>query len=300
MNTSMPHIASSPWPRFGPGELPAEYLPLNSDSLAASEQFGPLTFQISGRSHQHHVQYIAHGRESGVPSECLYPFEFWPLPRVLSQWRFGRLNEVISVRATREVKFRPKPGETLRGCTRVKSVENQRGLSFGFFESKTENPEGEVCMRATDTLLLANGCVEPKLREAVSKAKAPSVFAMAHGQTSILDSWTLRMRFAWPTEKWRNNIHTDEYAQSLGYERALVEGPGIVDVVCSFHESHRGPLSAFRLTWKYVGPLYEGLRVALLERPSDKPCHWNYLVCEFPNQVPGQCRTILCLELEHQ
>jgi hypothetical protein len=300
MNTLIPSVETRPRPRFGSGELPAEYLPLNADSLGAGEQFGPLRFQISGRSHQHHVEHILKGRESSVRSDCLFPFEFWPLPRVLSQWRFGRLNEVISVRATREINFRPKPGEGLRGSTRIKSVQNQRGLCFGFFESKTENAEGKICMRATDTLLLANGCLESKLREAVSKAKAPSVFGTAHGPASILDSWTLRMRFAWPTEKWRNNIHTDEYAQSLGYERALVEGPAIVDVVCSFHESHRGPLNAFKLAWKYVGPLYEDLRVALLERPSDRPGYWSYLVCEFPSQVPGQCRAILCLELERQ
>lgn len=296
MNCSSNTINPKIVPRFGRGQLPVEYVPLNSNSLKVGEIFGPLPFQISMDSHQHHGEYIWSGGGSSAASVNLYPFEFWPLPRVLSQFRFGRLNEVISVRATREIRFRPEPSEMLFGQTRVKAIENHHGLCFGFFESRTVSESGE-CLFATDTLLLANDCVQSKLKQAVEKTKEARVFGKVDAEAAILTAWTLQMRFPWPTAKWHNNIHTEDYARSLGYERALVEGPGIVDVVCSFHESRRGPLNAFRVAWKYIGPLYEGLHVALLDRPSNKPGRWNYLVCEFPTSIPGQCRAILSLEL---
>ncbi|MCI0560215.1 MAG: hypothetical protein MN733_17140, partial [Nitrososphaera sp.] len=128
------------FPKFGPGELPVEYTPLNEQTLKARDRFGPVSYLVSAASHEHHAEFInrCSDANSSVDSCQLYPFEFWPLPRVMSQWRFGRLNEVISVRARRTVVFRPKVNHKLIGETVVRSVAKQGGLCFGFFESTTQ------------------------------------------------------------------------------------------------------------------------------------------------------------------
>jgi len=287
-------------PKFGPGELPVEYTPINDRVLKRGDRFGSLSFQISLSSHQHHLEYITRcntGRlTTGTPN--LYPFEFWPLPRVMSQWRFGRLNEVISIRADRIIQVRPQTDQKLAGETIVKSVAKRKGLCFGFFESTTKTAAGEICMVAEDVLSLANGCDPDKLREAVLDTNVNKVYTFVDTPSSILGSWILQMRYPWPVEKWRNNIHTDVYALSLGYERGLVEGPGIADVVYSIDETHLKDAGSFRLSWEYASPLYHGTQVVLIAEVSSNSQIRRYSVCEPPKEIPGKCRILLNLEIK--
>jgi len=289
-----------PEPRYGAGELPVEYTPLNPRTLRAAEQFGPLVFQISRSSHNHHLEFISRciGREPARNSDRLYAFEFWPLPRVMSQWRFGRLNEVISVRAERHVHFWPAAEEPLWGETTVRSVTVKNGLCFGFFDSVTKTTGGGICMTAEDVLLLANGCDSDALREAVSQVSKSGTFISAPDRASLLGSWPLQMRYAWPVTKWKNNIHTDVYAQMLGYQRGLVEGPGVADVVHAVDSARFGTGLQFRLSWKYLAPLYESTAVAVVSAPSSNADLRRYSVCEFPARLTATCRVLLQVELE--
>lgn len=293
-------------PKYGRGELPIEYTPLTEHSLKSGDRFGPLAFQISDSSHKHHLEFIAKCVGEGaavVGSDSLYPFEFWPLPRVLSQWRFGRLNEVISVRAQRTVMVCPKADQRLLGQTSVRSVTMQNGLCFGFFQSITKLPNGDPCMTAEDVLLLVNGCDPDKLREIVAQAVANmSLISVTDqeltDQKSFLKSWSLRMRYTWPQTKWKNNIHTDVYARALGYERALVEGPGVADVVYAYDAARFGLPQKFRLSWKYLAPLYETTKVLLARQRSSNEKSRRYSVCEFPSRIPPNYRALLDVALE--
>jgi len=202
------------------------------------------------------------------------------------------------VRAERFVQFRPAAEEQLFGETIVRSVRVKHGLCFGFFESVTKTARGDVCMTAEDVLLLANGCDPDALREAISQASKSRVSVSVADRSSLLGSWSLCMRYAWPDSKWKNNIHTDVYAQSLGYKRGLVEGPGVADVVYMLNGVRIGVPQKFKLSWKYLAPLYDGTAVALVSAQQSDTGVRRFSICEIPVQYPATCRVLLEIELE--
>lgn len=194
--------------------------------------------------------------------------------------------------------MRPEPNRKLFGRTVVELVAKRKGLCFGFFKSSTSTEDGEVCMNAEDVLLLANGCDPEKLRMVVTQAIASNVLVSVDSSSSVLGSWTLSMRYAWPDDKWRNNIHTDVYARVLGYEGGLVEGPGISDIVCAIDQTTGGASRMFRLSWKYLAPLYARTQVVLVARGRSESRIRRYSVCEAPETFPSECRALLDVELE--
>lgn len=270
-------------PRFGAGELPVAYTPLNRHTLEPSEHFGPLQFHVSASSHQHHIEFLTNCRPDSLHpanTENLFPFEFWPLPRVMSRWRFGRLNEVISVKAKRNIKLRPKPDENLYGETLAKTVSYRNGLCFATLNSRTIKETGEICMEAEDVLLLANGCDPERLRRAIQQNIRNKTVVPQLSIIQYLSSWRLLMRHDWPQDKWLNNVHTKNYARSLGYFDALVEGPGIADVIFSCDRVSSTPAKSFVLSWKYTAPLYDNLLVSLVRESLAQSDSRRYYLCE--------------------
>jgi hypothetical protein len=290
-------VLQNQFPKYATGDLPSEYLPLNEQNISPNEKFGPLPFSISQSSHQHHSEYLSHCNPESIEGPHLYPFEFWPLPRVMSQWKFGRLNEVISIRADRVVPACPVGTQRLIGETTVTSISRRKGLCFGFFRSITRTESGDACMLAEDVLLLANGCDLSSLHDAVAEISNSRSEALIESPASILGSWILRMRYKWPENLWVNNIHTNSYARSLGYEGGLIEGPAVADVVSSYDRAQRRNPIAFQMSWKYAGPLYEGTPVVLISKSSNNEETRRYTVCEAPRQFPSFCRVLVNVEV---
>lgn len=294
---------SEPWtePRFGRGRLPIEYEPLTDRNIKRGDEYGPLQFDISARSHRHHLEFLerCHVPTSGLSESLLFPFECWPLPRVLSQCRFGRLNEVISVRATRELLSRPAAAESLLGHVRVHSLKRHSGLCLATFSSTTMRHDHIACMRSTDMVILAHSSDPTSLVESVRSA-CDSRMTVSADAVSVLAEWTLTMRFTWDNAQWLHNIHTDEYARRLGYERALVEGPSIADIVFAWHLMQlpvtQHP-SRYFLRWKYTGPLYVNTRVALAMRADAGIESMTYLLLDVSHGTVGHNLNVLA-ELE--
>ncbi len=286
-------------PKFGPGQLPEDYLPINDRTLKAKDDFGPLPFRVSSSSNQHHSNYINQCVLDSVDGdrEYLYPFEFWSTVRVMSRWKFGRLNDLISLQADRLVSRTPKVGEELVGKASVQSVRKRGGLSFGFFQSTTRTERGELCIRANDVLLLISGCDAVALKKAVAQACEEKIAARIDSRASILAEWSLRMRFQWPEGLWHNNVHTHNYAVSLGYERALVEGPPIVDVVWHVDQRYRSITRPCHLSWKYLGPLHVGTPVVLVRSVLTSSLR-RYQICEAAIEYPSNCRVLLDMEVK--
>lgn len=287
---------SSEFPKYATGDLPSDYLPLNEQNINPNEKFGPLPFSISFSSHRHHSEYISQCNPNLLESPYLYPFEFWPLPRVMSQWKFGRLNEVISIRADRVITACPLAGQRLTGETTATAISKRNGLCFGFFKSITHTESGDACMLAEDVLLLANGCDLSSLHAAVAQISNTRKEALIESPAAILGSWVLKMRYRWPEDLWLNNIHTDVYAKSLGYEGGLIEGPAVADVVSSYDRAQRRNPIAFQMSWKYAGPLYEDTPVVLVQKSSNAEKTRRYSVCEAPRQFPSVCRVLVSVE----
>lgn len=57
------------FPKFGPGELPVKYTPLNEQTLKARDRFGPVSFLVSAASHEHHAEFINRCSDAKSPVE---------------------------------------------------------------------------------------------------------------------------------------------------------------------------------------------------------------------------------------
>lgn len=285
-------------PKYDRGELPVDYLPLSGHTLRSNEVFGALPFTVTPTSHRHHLDHmnLCARRPLHGSDEDLYPFEFWSMVRVMSRWKFGRLNELISIGAERLVLSRPNVGEELIGSASVQSIKTQGGVCFGFFQSTTTSESGELYMKARDVLLLINGSDANALRRAVSLASENKIMTTINSSGSVLAQWTLEMRFPWPDELWRNNVHTQNYAVSLGYKGALVEGPPIADVVWHVDKPYRTHRGSCNLSWKYLAPLCLGTRVVLIRKVLDANVR-RYYICEEPREYPANCRVLLDMEV---
>jgi hypothetical protein len=153
-------------------------------------------------------------------------------------------------------------------------------------------------MESEDTILLANGCDLKSLREAVKKTACSNLAETFDRATKPLDSWTLQMRFAWPEEVWRNNVHTRSYATALGFEHPLVEGPAVADRVWRHIRNRFCPHSTTPtlIHWRYRGPLYEGAQVVLVETVATAD-RLEFVVCERSTNQSGEGRILLQIEI---
>jgi hypothetical protein len=291
---------SSPYPKFGAGELPVEYIPINPSNLKPGDKFGPLPFKISESSHHHHLDFIESiiGSYSFEGNSSLFPFEFWPFPRVMSRWFFGRLNEVISVHAERIVNELPKPDQSLTGEVVVKAISKRDGLCFGFFESILKFPGDRICMISRDALLLANACNLSSLRKSIQLKQGNRDFLDLNVASEIMGPWKLKMRYSWPISKWKNNIHTQIYSRFLGFKNALVEGPGIADIVVCVDKVQKSKRPPFQIKWKYLGPLYHDLPVKLFSAVSGDLNVRKYYLCEFSQQIPSKYPILMKFEVK--
>src|SRR5215213_6150280 len=101
-----------------------DYIPLNSQTIKSGMSFGPVEFKIKNQSHQHHIAYLKtenSGKIFNFSRDFLFPFEMFPLPRVLAN-SYKKINEISSVRCKRLIYDLPVPGETLLATTFVDSV----------------------------------------------------------------------------------------------------------------------------------------------------------------------------------
>jgi len=166
-------------------------------------------------------------------------------------------------------------------------VELRRGICFARFLSQTKNSKEVALLEAEDTVMLANGCSDDVLKTAVANSLTNPSTVNVENENEMLARWTLRMRFSWLEEKWRNNIHTNSYARSLGYTGPLVEGPAVVDRVLWIHEALNGPLRHFRVEWKYCGPLYDQLPVTVFPEGEGAEGTFRYSLCSLQESLPG-------------
>jgi hypothetical protein len=130
------------------------------------------------------------------------------------------------------------------------------GISFADFESSLTDASGNSCMDCSDRVLLLNSCDQ----DAVQRLIRTSTSHIDVSNLDILHSWTLQPRWEWHTDEWKNNIHTETYARSLGFETSLVEGPGIVDILLSLLQERKS-VGKFALEWRHSGAAYESANV---------------------------------------
>jgi hypothetical protein len=239
-----------------------DYIPLNSQSLKRGTSFGPREFTIKPTSHHRHLEYLKRenkGCTFDFTTDFLFPFEMFSLPRVLSG-RYKKLNEVLSVQCERTIHRLPNPEEVLRGDVCVNNVFEKYGLCFGYFTSRTVDVNNEVLMISLDKVLLINGSDISSVRESIAKASADQT-SVPEGAEFVGD-FTFQFRHSWDESLWLNNIHTDIYAQHVGFDRGLIEAPAYVDVFLSNASTGSLLKEGIKISWRYQKPLYRDTQVS--------------------------------------
>jgi hypothetical protein len=125
-------------------------------------------------------------------------------------------------------------------------------------------------MESTDKLILVNGSSKSKLKEVICKNESQRENYLNKNSDLNIGSFFLSYRYDWNEALWVNNIHNDRYARSLGYDRGLVEAPGVIDQI--LYNKVMSPFfkPGYSFSWKYNYPLYHGIEVTLYLSKDEK------------------------------
>ncbi len=163
-------VESKKTPKYGPGELPVEYTSMRWDEMTIGEEFGPIEYTVKESSHKRHSEcqqnyhpwYVEKSPWSGP---LYFPFETWCMARVLSRWKYGRLNAGIYAGADWQF-FKPaKLGQKLIGRCKIADKYKKRGKEYVVIECITEDEDGDVILKCREEMvLLADAPPDLKIR----------------------------------------------------------------------------------------------------------------------------------------
>lgn len=235
-------------------ELPVEYIPLSRDNLEAGMKFGTCRFTVKPASNEKTATFLGTGALSIAP--LLFPSELWGMARVLSK-TFGRLNEVVLAFADWELFHIPAyAGIPVKARSEVlgKKTDESKGLSLVKICTETSNINGQLLLRAVDTVLLLHDMPGWKYKDrTVEQTYAAGLVASQQRK--------VRMRYNWD-KMWVNNIHQDAYARQFGYDSGLPEFIVYMDwiylAIChaDAEDWYGGKRRSMRICLKRVFPLY--------------------------------------------
>lgn len=205
-------------PTFDPKRLPVEYIPLSQSNLKVGMKFGPIEFEVKKESHEKSVRLLEQSDLRGttnIKHPFLLPSEIWAWARVLSPY-FGRLNEVVVSGAKWKLVGTAKPGEKLKAQSMVVKIEKRNDLPFATMVTETRNLKGKLLLHSTDEVLLLHDVDRAFYSERNKAYERPA-------NPLSMFSKKVYHRYNWDPNVWKNNEHTDAYAQKFGYERGLPE-----------------------------------------------------------------------------
>jgi hypothetical protein len=240
-----------------------DYVPLNASTIQSGQYFGTHSYSIPSSSHQHHLEYLKKGNQNCAfqfQADFLFSFEMFPLPRVLSSiGGFKKVNEIISIHGERIIHELPKPNEMLYTDVKVDKIFTKNKIVFGYFTSYTKTTAGKLLMISIDKAILLNQTNKKKFREVISTKEKLIPKLIINSTIQKINTVKLFFRHKWDDKIWLNNIHTDSYARSLGYQKGLIEAPCFVDILLSNEKTGLLIKNGVKLSWNYHAPLYHGI-----------------------------------------
>lgn len=249
----------------------SDYVPLTLEALSASPIEAEHEFRISSESHARHIAYLEKLQAiRGHAGHACTPFEMWGLPRTLSAAGFLRLNEVVALSGRWLISADCIPLNALI-CSKVafESGTVRSGLAIGRFRGCTAaHPDGPCLLRFEDRILLLRSSNHQALRNAFERANGRDETARLArcSWVTLAGPWPLGFRFPWRDEDWKNNIHTESFARSLGLEGPLVEAQVLLDLLYFLGREYlaEGSWEATLLTYRCHAPLLAGREVEVL------------------------------------
>jgi len=240
---------------MGQEQLAVDYTPLNRESVKIGEVIGPVRYSISEASRDKTVKFIENSDLEGktkIDLPYLMPSEMWGFARTLSS-SYGRLNEVILAKSRWDVLGRAFPEEELTTTSKILGIPCLRGLPILRVNTVTRNSHGNTVLVSNDSIVMLNGLEEQVYTGEVVN-ESPPKDSLAQSRREIY------FRFPWNEEKWRNNIHTRDYARKFGFKEELPEFVTYMDAISSILMGIRGNefFDGTRIDLKRILPLYKG------------------------------------------
>jgi len=260
-----------------PEDMPVDSPGRRFAEVVVGERLGPVEYRIKPSTHQKHCDLLNIHLPWFEIFWNLFPWEMDCGARVVSRYR-GRQNQDLEGFHEYEF-FKPaKVGQPVFGEVVTVDKYEKRGkyCVVGAAELKDEN--GVLLCRSTHegiTLAEHKGEVERGIGEQYEETwhelgdlvKASKELPVGFVLLKITKGpCPMRVsgfvRGGWSREKWKDNIHEDTYAKSLGYHGGLVEGPiawefALLESLVNFF----GPESFFttgKVRNKTCGPVYVG------------------------------------------
>ena len=232
-----------------------EYVPLSQETVQEGQVFGPISFAISHHTRDKTVQLIEEADLEGNKSidfPYLMPSDMWGWARTLSRY-FGRLNEVILAKSTWDILGKALPEEELTARAEIKRVVELKRLPFVQVETITRNKEDNPLLISNDFVLMLHGLEKQVYDGRTVTSPIPEDFAY-HSRREIY------FRHVWNETKWRNNIHTRDYAQKFGFKEELPEFITYMDNISAILVALEGEklFDGTSIDLKRILPLYKG------------------------------------------
>jgi hypothetical protein len=265
----------------------SDYIPLNPSTIKTGQYFGIYKYSITEKSHEHHKEYLKKGNGDNLfnfKKEFLFPFEIFPFPRVLSMLGgYKKVNEIISIYGERKIYRLPQLDEILCGEVFIDKIFVRNGIVFGYYTSVTKTSKGETLMISIDKSILFNETDKVKFRSMINKDKENILKPPINENVKLVNTTELFFRHTWDDSIWKNNIHTDSYARSLGFEKGLIEAPCFVDILLTNRHTAELLENKLSVKWNYTRPLYHGIKVKIYL--SDLSDHKTIYLCNLQNHI---------------
>ena len=223
-----------------PEDMPVDSPGMRFAEVKVGERLGPIEYRIKPSTHQKHCDLLNIHLPWFETHWNLFPWEMDCGARVVSRYR-GRLNQDVEGFHKMEF-FKPSTvGQPLFGEVITVDKYEKRGkyCVVGAAELRDEN--GELICRSTHegiTLAEQKGPLKRELGEKHEETwhelgelvKASKDLPVGFVLLTITKGpCPMRIsgfaRGGWSKEKWKDNIHEDDYAKRMGYQGGLVEGP---------------------------------------------------------------------------
>jgi hypothetical protein len=270
-------------------ELPVEFRPLTHETLDEGDEF-ETEFRIPSSIRDKTVNLIEESDLNGITKigfPYLMPSDMWGWARVMSKY-YGRLNELILARSQWEILGKAFPEQDLYACSRIGKSFIRRKLPFVEIETITRNESRQPLLRSKDTVLLLHG-LEEKVHDGNSV------------ETEIPDTPLVRVdkvvyfRHEWNKDKWRNNIHTADYARRFGFKEELPEFITYMDAITMALINLNGEAiftGGTKIDLKRVLPLYRGDAISIYVEHDKREN--SYLVRAFLKETSDERFRAVC------
>jgi hypothetical protein len=283
-------MPKKPEPKYQqPKDMPVDSPARKFADIVVGERLGPIEYRIKPSTHQKHCDLLNIHLSWFEVFWNLFPWEMDCGARVVSRYQ-GRLNQELEGFHEFEFYKPAKVGQPLFGEVVIVDKYEKRGkyCIVGAAELKDEN--GSLLCRVRHegiTLAELEGNIERDLGEKEQETwyelgelvKASKELPIGFVLLTITKG-PCPMRVSgfakggWSKEEWKDNIHENSYAQRMGYDRGLVEGPIAWEfVLLESLTNFFGPENFFstgRVFNKTCGPVYVGDVLVGKARVKDK------------------------------